>query len=257
MEYVFSWDKVPGPHELRLKKFLVRIFHAVWILKAEFSKYREAGSITLFDGKHSISLRLSPHAERVLVKNEEDHKQFFLEAKLEQGEINIYPPNKLDHYGKDLPNTNDNNLKASFYSKNPEEIKDAKEINIVEGIRKFANRDNLLVVKTIEKSGALTLSELKSITGIATNDLNHRLGTLRGADIVIKIGKKYGLTVYGNNLLMGLYIIEAILKRNKEFDISLFGAYDPNLDPSRSIETGDIKGIVDYVRSHYARASSQ
>ncbi len=136
---------------------------------------------------------------------------------------------KSENY-KNLKKINDDKVE-DFRNKNLTKIKDVKDINIVKGFRTFANKDNLLVAKAIQESGPGTLSELRSITGIEnTNNLNHRLCTLRDADIVIKVGTKYSLTTYGATLLYGYFAIIRNLEQNKRLsNKSLLEAFDGDL----------------------------
>jgi predicted transcriptional regulator len=110
-----------------------------------------------------------------------------------------------------------------------------KDVDIMEGLRKFANKDNLLVAKALQKSSPRTLSELRSITGINTNDLNHRLGTLRNADIVSKVDSKYALTIYGAVLIGAYFEIEASLEIIIQYGLPLFGDYYPNRETVGSL----------------------
>lgn len=102
-------------------------------------------------------------------------------------------------------------------------IKCIKDVNIMKGLRTFTNEDNLLVAKILFGSTrSLSLSELRSIIGIKTNDLNHRLDTLRKADVVVKEEDKYILTVYGAILVQGYNNMETSFENFILNDVPLF-----------------------------------
>lgn len=81
--------------------------------------------------------------------------------------------------------------------------------DIWQALRKFSNK-NITQIADALKSGPLTLGELRDLTGISTNILNHSLIEMRNADLVKKIESRYYLTVYGKEILESL---EVVLKK--------------------------------------------
>jgi hypothetical protein len=112
--------------------------------------------------------------------------------------------------------------------KKNDKIKEIKTIEIMDALRKFANKDNLLIIRAMygaEKP--LTLAELREKTGLKTNDLNHGLVALRNVDIAIKEGNTYILTQYGAILIRGYNQIESDVTGNRTLDGSLFDPMQP------------------------------
>ena len=86
---IFDWSKIPGNDDVRLRKFLKKEFGACWIENAEITKIDSGEAILLSFGQNSIEIRISKERDGVIVKTS-DGKNCELEAREEEGELNIY-----------------------------------------------------------------------------------------------------------------------------------------------------------------------
>jgi DNA-binding HxlR family transcriptional regulator len=89
------------------------------------------------------------------------------------------------------------------------EVEGVITCDIWHALRKFSNK-NITQIADALRSGPLTMGELRDITGISTNILNHSLIEMRNADLVKKIESKYYMTVFGKEILESL---EVVLKK--------------------------------------------
>ncbi|HNX10189.1 MAG TPA: metallophosphoesterase family protein [Methanothrix sp.] len=57
--YLFSWDNIPGKDDHLLRDFIIKKFHADWIMKAGFNKSADAKTINSSYGNNTLSLKLN------------------------------------------------------------------------------------------------------------------------------------------------------------------------------------------------------
>lgn len=88
-EFLFSWDKIPGPDNERLVDLLDDNFDVKWIRAAKIEKINDNKTIRIFTEKNSIELNIDNEKSKVFLKidNVETDELF---AKLENNELNIY-----------------------------------------------------------------------------------------------------------------------------------------------------------------------
>jgi len=76
-----------------------------------------------------------------------------------------------------------------------------RKYNLQESLRKFANKNVLLIAKALKNDSGLTLGDLRDVTGLSTSALNHALYDMKNADLVIVDNRRYYLTRYSIVLL--------------------------------------------------------
>ena len=69
-------------------------------------------------------------------------------------------------------------------------------IDIAQALRKFTNKNIMLVAKALRLKISLTFGELQKDTGLSTNILNHTLHEMKKVNLVIQVDKRYYLTKY-------------------------------------------------------------
>jgi hypothetical protein len=69
-------------------------------------------------------------------------------------------------------------------------------IDIAQALRKFANKNIMLVAKSLHVKGSLTFGELQKETGLSINIQNHALHEMKKVNLVIQVEKRYYLTKY-------------------------------------------------------------
>lgn len=131
----------------------------------------------------------------------------------------------------------------------------SKRLDVMQALRRFANKKNLLTVHALFGSKLpLTLSQLRSKTGLGTNDLNHSLSALRDVDVVLKLENKYTLTIYGEILIQAIDdIYNKINLTLKKSDI-----YSEMGSTSKTFKRGEktpLKFTIDSVCNYRSPAS--
>jgi predicted phosphodiesterase len=66
--YLFSWDDIPGKDDHIFKDFLIKKFHADWVMMTGFNKSADAMTITASYGNNTLSLKLIPMGKNVNLK---------------------------------------------------------------------------------------------------------------------------------------------------------------------------------------------
>lgn len=95
-------------------------------------------------------------------------------------------------------------------------VKKESEIDYASGFRAFANKNNVRVLRYLQKNGSMSLKELRDETGLSNNELNHRLQALKALDFVIIKEHKYCLTKYGTIMTSALIEIQKNLLKEPE-----------------------------------------
>jgi len=96
IEYVCTWNKVPGNDERRLRKFLMTRFDANWVENAEIKKIDYEDAILFSLGQNSAEIRLSK--DKATVKINESNKRSKLEVNEEEGDRKIYYITKTQRF---------------------------------------------------------------------------------------------------------------------------------------------------------------
>jgi hypothetical protein len=88
-EYVFSWTKIPGTDDKKLKEFLVKKYHIDWVYTAGIAKIEDGKTINISKKDKTISLTLISEDSEVILKINNTETDRFT-AKKGNGELNIY-----------------------------------------------------------------------------------------------------------------------------------------------------------------------
>ena len=110
-------------------------------------------------------------------------------------------------------------------------IKATINLDIAQAIRKFTNKNIMLVAKALHINGSLTFGELQKYTGLSTNLLNHALHEMKKVNLVMPIDKRYYLTKYCVLLLEAINRLRIEVKSTSDEDDGLFA---PVMAPSRA-----------------------
>jgi len=87
---LFSWDKIPGEDEKRLREVLTQRFSIDWSKGANIEKNNDNKTIKVFAEKKSISLELNDEKNKVILEIDGVKIDEFI-AKMENLELKIYP----------------------------------------------------------------------------------------------------------------------------------------------------------------------
>jgi hypothetical protein len=63
--YLFSWNEIPGPDSSRLIEFLKQDLGIDWAKEEHIKKDEKSGTLTISDGKKSISLKLNDDKTKI------------------------------------------------------------------------------------------------------------------------------------------------------------------------------------------------
>lgn len=92
-EYVFSWKKIPGTDDIRLREFLSRTYDIDWVKNAKIIKSKDDKIITLSNKDKNLSLTLNNDKSNIALKIGNIRINDFA-AKIENDELNVYVYNK-------------------------------------------------------------------------------------------------------------------------------------------------------------------
>ncbi len=87
--FVFSWTKVPGTDDDRLKEYLGKRYNIDWIYRAGIVKSEDGKTIDISQEDSILSLALNDDESEVLLKIDNITTDKFI-AKMENGNLNIY-----------------------------------------------------------------------------------------------------------------------------------------------------------------------
>lgn len=97
--HVFSWAKIPGTDDKRLKEFIGKKYHIDWVSTAEIVKSEDDKAISITKEDKTLSLTYNSEDHEVILKINNIETDKFI-AKEENGELNIYKGfiqnNKID-----------------------------------------------------------------------------------------------------------------------------------------------------------------
>jgi len=86
---LFSWTKIPGTDDERLKEFLKKRYHIDWVYTAGFVKSEDGKTINISKEDITLSLTLNDEESDVILKIDNIETDKFI-AKKENGELKIY-----------------------------------------------------------------------------------------------------------------------------------------------------------------------
>jgi hypothetical protein len=86
---VFSWDKIPGEDEQRLKEFLIQEYGFDWVAKSVIKKSENLKTIKVSTDGKSILIRLNEEKNEVVIEINENKIGKFI-VKNGNGRLNIY-----------------------------------------------------------------------------------------------------------------------------------------------------------------------
>ena len=92
-KYVFSWTKIPGTDDKRLKEFLGKKYHIDWVYAAGIAKSEDGKTISIFKEDTALSLTLNNEDSEVILKIDNIETDKFI-TKKKNGELNIYKEKK-------------------------------------------------------------------------------------------------------------------------------------------------------------------
>jgi tetratricopeptide (TPR) repeat protein len=123
-EHVFSWTKIPGNDDKRLKEFLRKKYKIDWVYTAGINKSEDNKTISISQKDKNLSLTLNDEDSEVILKIDNNETDKFI-AKKENGEkkiydeeikLNIYDANKyLDCFNNSI--MLDESLILAYYNK--------------------------------------------------------------------------------------------------------------------------------------------
>jgi DNA-binding HxlR family transcriptional regulator len=95
-------------------------------------------------------------------------------------------------------------------------------IDIPQTLRKFTNKNIMLVAKALHSKGPLNFSELQKETDLSTNLQNHALHEMKKTNLVIQVDRQYYLTRYCVLLLEAINRLRIEVKNTTIKDDGLF-----------------------------------
>lgn len=96
--YLFSWDNIPGKDDHLLRDFIIKKFHADWIMNAGFNKSADAKTINASYGNNTLSLKLNQVLKNATLQLDNEWSSE-LYANTINNSVNIYNKN---YYSLDL-----------------------------------------------------------------------------------------------------------------------------------------------------------
>ena len=92
-----------------------------------------------------------------------------------------------------IENNSDSTINGTY---NEDVIKATINLDIVQALKKFTNKNIMLVAKLLRLNGSLTFGELQNKTALSINLLNHALHEMKKSNLVTQISKRYYLTKF-------------------------------------------------------------
>ncbi|MCX9012911.1 MAG: hypothetical protein OIN66_17555 [Candidatus Methanoperedens sp.] len=89
LEYLFSWDEVPGKDNYLLIEYLIKNFDVGWVRTAQVKKSDDGRTISFSDAKNSLSLELNNEKMKAILTINDGRTDEFT-VRMENGKLNIY-----------------------------------------------------------------------------------------------------------------------------------------------------------------------
>lgn len=87
--YLFSWKKIPGNDNDRLREFLNQHFAIEWVKTAKIKKIDGDRAINVYYGQNNFLIRLNDEKTKAYLKTDDGRTYEFI-AKMENSKLNIY-----------------------------------------------------------------------------------------------------------------------------------------------------------------------
>ncbi len=151
VEYLFSWDDVPGNDSERLIDFLIRGYDIDWVKTAKIEKIDDGKTIRVSIGKNSLSLRLNDEKTSVHLTIDDGRTNEFtamMNGQIKNGKLNVYfIEDDGGHYLDSFPGIR----------KNTEEFLAILRHNNLTGVTNFSLEQKLLIYREHKKLNAISL----------------------------------------------------------------------------------------------------
>ncbi len=145
VEYLFSWEDVPGNDSGRLIDFLIRGYDIDWVKTAKIEKIDDGKTIRVSTGKNSLSLRLNDEKNSVYLTIDDGRANEFtamINGQIKNGKLNVYfIEDDGGHYLDSFPSIR----------KNTEEFLAILRHNNLTGITNFSLEQKLLIYREHKK----------------------------------------------------------------------------------------------------------
>ncbi len=145
VEYLFSWDDVPGNDSGRLIDFLRQSFDIDWVKTAKIEKIDGGKTIRVSTGKNSLSLRLNDEKNEVHLTIDDGRTNEFIamiNGQIKNGKLNVYfIEDDRGHYLDSFPSIR----------KNTEEFLAILRHNNLTGTTNFSLEQKLLIYREHKK----------------------------------------------------------------------------------------------------------
>ena len=89
IEYLFSWDEIPGNDNIKLIEFLNQNFNIEWVKTAEIEKIEFSKTIRVYNENNNLLLELNSEKTEVRLKIDGVSTDEFI-VKTENGNLNVY-----------------------------------------------------------------------------------------------------------------------------------------------------------------------
>lgn len=115
-------------------------------------------------------------------------------------------------------------------------IKATVNLDISQALKKFTNKNIMLVSRVLYLNGPSTFMEIQKHTSLTTNLQNHALHEMKKANLVLQIDKRYYLTIYCALLLDAINRLRTEIRSKTIEDDGLFA---PVTGASQGQEVGE------------------
>ncbi|KAF5437061.1 Baseplate J-like protein [Candidatus Methanophagaceae archaeon] len=146
--YLFCWDEIQGNDDVRLIEFLIKNYDVNWVRITNIKKSDDGKTITISNGKNSLSLRLDNEEKKLKITLSDGRTDEF-NVKIEDDKQNIYILARRLEFTSDAEARSSNRflIEAAY----PDEI--AKHSLIIQLQRENGEWENWNEVDDFESSG--------------------------------------------------------------------------------------------------------
>ncbi len=99
IEYLFSWEEIPGNDNVRLIEFLMQNFSIEWVKAAKIKKNDDGKTIRVNSEENFLSLTLNDEKTNINLEIDDGRTDKFI-VKIKNGKLNIYKKEDQTHYLK-------------------------------------------------------------------------------------------------------------------------------------------------------------
>jgi hypothetical protein len=193
VNYMFSWDNVPGNESDNLSKYLKNDLGIDWVSNAQTIKTDDNNTIRVFASNNSLELKLADDKNTVLITPNDIQ----LKVKEEDGKLCIYRVEEYNGAGDPTESKFGYNLNERYYAAYDLSIKNngsndldfkLNELHVCDGNRTF-NTTNLDPYGFYERSHLEVLSSLKEENKIENTTLSP--GQTINGPVVFQVNSLY------------------------------------------------------------------